>query len=189
MSGFEHCRIDDSTLQAARRGERQAQESVYRQYSTAVFTLALRILQHHEAAEEVLQDTFVEVLRNMDAFRGEAPFGAWIRRIAVNKALAHLRSAWRRYARPLDTIAEPACHDEAQTGDELATVLSRLRPMARAVVWLHDVEGYTHKEIAALMGKTPSFSKSQLSRAHRRLRELLRPQRDDLTCMQALNNC
>ena len=189
MSGFQQCRIDDATLQAARRGERQAQESIYRQYSTAVFTLALRILQHREAAEEVLQDTFVEVLRKVDSFRGEAPFGAWVRRIAVNKALGHLRSAWHRYSRPLDAIAEPACYDEAQSGDELAAALSRLRPTARAVVWLHDVEGYTHKEIAALMGKTPSFSKSQLSRAHQRLRELLQPQRDDMTCMQALNNC
>ncbi len=189
MSGFEQCRIDDATLDAACRGERHAQETVYRQYSSAVFTLALRILQHRESAEEVLQDTFVEVLRKINSFRGDAPFGAWVRRIAVNKSLGHLRCAWHRYARPLDSVAEPAIAADAPPDDELAQALARLRPMARAVVWLHDVEGYTHKEIAALMGRTPSFSKSQLSRAHRRLRDLLQTQPDDLTCMQALNNC
>lgn len=188
MSAFTQCEIDAATVAAARRGDRAACEDVYRIYAAAVYTLARRILQQREAAEEVLQDTFVEVLRNIGQYRGDAPLGAWIRRIAVNKALAQLRSGWHRYSRPLEAAPEPGTGDRTETDTELAQALARLKPAARTVVWLHDVEGYTHKEIARLMGKTASFSKSQLARAHQRLRDNAMAREDSLPCMQILNN-
>ncbi|MDH3646724.1 MAG: sigma-70 family RNA polymerase sigma factor [Gammaproteobacteria bacterium] len=176
-------------MASARKGERSAQQAIYQEYSAAVFTLAARIVGRHEVAEEVLQDTFVEVLSKLGSFRGEAPLGAWIRRIAVNKSLMYLRSGWHRYSRPLDIIAEPRSTN-ADLVDEsgVAQMLAQLSPTARAVVWLHDVEGYTHSEIGTMMGKSISFSKSQLARAHSRLRDLLLTQTGDMPCMQALNN-
>lgn len=189
MSSFSDCDIDAATLAAARRGERDAAAAVYRIYSGAVYTLARRILQHPESAEEVLQDTFVEVLRHLDSYRGDAPLGAWIRRIAVNKALAQLRSGWHRYARPLEAAGERAGGERTDAAAELAQALARLQPAARAVVWLHDVEGYTHREIAALMDKTPSYSKSQLARAHRLLQTLAVPREEHDRCMPLLSNC
>ena len=188
MSGFFNCTIDPATLAAARAGQRTAQEAIYREFATPVFTMAVRIVQQRDVAEEILQDTFYEVLRKLHTFRGDSPLGAWVRRIAVNKSLAYLRSGWHRYARPLDSAAEPRCEETAGPDEALVAALGQLKPVARAVVWLHDVEGYTHQEIAALMGKSPSFSKSQLSRAHRRLRELLTPERDQMPCMPALKN-
>lgn len=189
MSRFSDCSIDEATLAAACSGQRDAHEQIYRAYSPAVYTLAQRILQHREAAEEVLQDTFVEVLDKIGSFRGAAPLGAWIRRIAVNKALSQLRSGWHRYSRSLDGLAEVAAPAASENGIDIANALATLAPVARAVIWLHDVEGYTHREIGELMDKTPSFSKSQLARAHRRLREQSQYSEDPIKCMPILNNC
>jgi RNA polymerase sigma factor (sigma-70 family) len=125
-------------------------------------------------AEDVLQETFVEVLCKIAGFRGEAEVGTWIKRIAINKCLMYLRSSWvsRRVPEDGDPVGE------ARSGvlDEqlaLERALDQVADVARAVVWLHDVEGYTHVEIGRLMGRTTSFSKSQLARAHERLRSLL----------------
>ena len=189
MAGFQTCQIEPEVVAAARRGERAAQEAIYYEYSAAVYTLAARIVGRHELAEEVLQDTFFEVLAKLGSFRGDAPLGAWIRRIAVNKSLMYLRSGWHRYSRPLDIAPEPQSRNMEVDESGVAQVLAQLSPMARAVVWLHDVEGYTHSEIGTMMGKSISFSKSQLSRAHVRLRELLTTQTGEMPCMRALNNC
>jgi RNA polymerase sigma factor (sigma-70 family) len=152
-----------------------------------------RLVPRQAVADDLFQDTFVEVLQSLKKFRGEAPLGAWIRRIAVSKCLMYLRSPWHRSLMWLDQQAGPQ-PDEA--GFELAqpegphpgarvdleAALSKLPAVARAVVWLHDVEGHTHEEIAAMYGKTESFSKSQLMRAHFRLRQLLDEPSEDEAC-------
>ena len=163
---------------AAAAGDARAQEAIYRAYCDAVYALASRVLGRPELAEEILQDTFVEVLRHLRTFRGDAPLGAWIRSIAVNKCLMHFRSAWVRYSRSGEEMWDllQQTRDGApgvQAGRDLEDAFKHLTPTARSVVWLYDVEGYTHREIGALMGKTTSFSKSQLARAHKRLREIL----------------
>ena len=107
-----------------------------------------------------------------------------MKRIAVNKCLGHLRSGWHRLAsRPgLDEPAEGMLlegSDEGRAAErpggekDLELALGLISPVARTVVWLHDVEGYNHREIAGLFGKSESFSKTRLSRARARLRELL----------------
>ncbi|MBT8143929.1 MAG: sigma-70 family RNA polymerase sigma factor [Gammaproteobacteria bacterium] len=189
MAGCSYSEVDEATIRAARGGARAAQQTIYTTYADAVYTTALRILHQREAAEEVLQDTFVQVLRKLDTYAGDAPLGAWIRRIAVNRALSQLRSAWHRYSQPLDGVAEPQATAPVEFDQHLLDGLERLKPTARAVLWLHDVEGYTHKEIGELMGKTPSFSKSQLSRAHQRMRQWLDASSESVPCMQVLNNC
>ncbi|MBT8132394.1 MAG: RNA polymerase sigma factor [Gammaproteobacteria bacterium] len=189
MSGFQTCQADPQLIAAAQRGERQAQEALYREYADAVFSLASRIVGRREVAEEVLQDTFIEVLSKLHSFRGEAPLGAWVRRIAVNKSLMFLRSGWHRYSRPLEFSPEPSAVGMDLDESGIEKLLQQLPATARAVVLLHDVEGYTHKEIGQMMSKSTSFSKSQLARAHKRLRELLSSQPGELTCMQALSNC
>jgi RNA polymerase sigma factor (sigma-70 family) len=125
-------------------------------------------------AEDVLQETFVEVICKIDGFRGEAEVGTWIKRIAINKCLMYARSSWvsRRVAVEEEAAGEqrPGMLDQQLA---LERALDQVPDVARAVVWLHDVEGYTHAEIGRLMGRTTSFSKSQLARAHERLRALL----------------
>ncbi len=170
---------NDLLVARARRGESEALEALYRAYEGRVYHLARHLCRSAEEAEEVLQDTFLEVMRSLPAFRGEAPLWAWIRKIAETKALMRLRAGRRRLEDPLEVGDDPALEPPQGRAPErldLQEALGRLPPVARAILWLHDVEGHTHEEIGALAGMTPSFSKSQLSRAHERLRRLLVPE-------------
>lgn len=170
--------VDELTLARARRGESSALEGLYRTFEVPVYTLARRMCHCDAEAADVLQDTFLEAFDKVHQFRGDAPFWAWLRRIAVNKVLMRMRKD-----RPLQFQAEPeAGQDWQPVADpaprldmqrDLSHAMERLSDTARAVVWLHDVEGYTHQEIGELMNKSTSFSKSQLARAHLKLRELL----------------
>ncbi len=168
--------IDAAVLVRAQRGDREAHARIYELFGTTVFTIARRMLASSALAEDVLQETFVEVLRKIASYRGDAEFGFWVKRIAINKCLMHLRSSWtsRRSADGDEQLplmpARPAALDDQIA---LERALDALSATARAVVWLHDVEGHTHKEIGRMMGYTASFSKSQLARAHERLRTLL----------------
>lgn len=168
MSGFFANNIEEAVLAGCRRGDNAAHAQLFEAFSRPVFTLALRLTGSRPVADEVVQDTFIEVLTKIGQYRGDAPIGAWVRRIAVNKSLAQLRSPWHKRQEVLAPDVETYDVDQSVSLD-LATCLKRLGSTARSVLWLHDVEGYTHKEIAAFMDKTVSFSKSQLSRAHQRL--------------------
>jgi len=182
MSKFADIQIDPGIVKRAARGDAHAHEIIYRAFSAPVYSICLRFTRVPANAEDLLQETFVEIIRSIAAFRGEAPLGSWIRRIAVTKALMFLRSAWHSRGQSLDddfeevTPGRPESHGisgHPEHAIDLDAALGNLPSVSRAVVWLHDVEGFTHKEIAGLMGKTESFSKSQLSRAYQRLRPYL----------------
>lgn len=203
MSKFADIQIDPAIVKRAARGDAKAHEILYRAYSSPVYSVCLRFTRVPAQAEDLLQETFIEVIRSITQFRGDAPIGMWIRRIAISKALMFLRSAWHARGQSLDDDWEemtfesrPAAQgsQRQEQAMDLDAALGDLPPVSRAVVWLHDVEGYTHKEIANLMGKSESFSKSQLSRAYQRLRPLLDAEieRSDATAaMQGsvLGNC
>ncbi len=179
----------------ARKGDLEALETLFRTFEVPVFNTARRLCGTAGEAEDVVQDTFMEVIRSIAKYRGEAPIWAWIRSIATSKALMRLRSGKGRSLE--DPLDEGSLSNEgpARAGDvswgsyapeskDLERALARLSPMTRAVVWLHDVEGYTHDEIARLTGKTASFSKSRLARAHERLRADLAPLVKEEACTQ-----
>ncbi len=168
--------LDNVAVQRAKSGDINALEQVYHAYEGTVYHLARRICRTEEDAEDVLQETFLQVCRSISSFRGDGGgrLTVWIKRIAASKALMKLRGA--RY-RDTEELFEETAAAASQTNEtlrmDLEAALKRLNETARAVVWLHDVEGYTHEDIAELMGKSVSFSKSQLSRAHTRLRKWL----------------
>ncbi|TAK55401.1 MAG: RNA polymerase sigma factor [Gammaproteobacteria bacterium] len=181
MSRFSEIDIPAEVVAAARCGDPRALEAIYVATAGPVMTLLGRLVRRRAVAEELLQETFIDVLQHIGDFAGRCPLPAWIRTLALNRALMYLRSPWYRAVDRLgsevlaDEAADPDHH--AGSGDRaLERALMRLPAHTRAVVWLHDVEGYTHAEIAALLGRTPSFSKSQLARAHLRLRGLLAPE-------------
>ncbi len=182
MSKFVDIQIDPGIVRRAARGDARAHEIIYRTYGTPVYSICLRFTRIPAQAEDLLQDTFIEVIRSIRNFRGGAPLGSWIRRIAVTKSLMFLRSAWHSRGQSLDEDWDESALAHAEGPQETSTpaqaidldaALASLPAISRTVVWLHDVEGFTHKEIADFMGKTESFSKSQLSRAYQRLRPLL----------------
>jgi RNA polymerase sigma-70 factor (ECF subfamily) len=174
--------VDEIQLAKAKQGDLEALEGLYRVYADPVSNLARRICRSAHEAEEVVQETFLEMIRSVRSYRGDGAFGAWLRRIAVSKALTALRSSTRRAetrSRPAADVNGPNEFPSAVDGTDgwhrfdLEKALAVLPDEARVVVWLFDVEGMTHREIAALFGRSSSFSKSRLSRAHARLRELL----------------
>lgn len=168
--------IDAATLERARAGDEAALETLFRAVEVPVLHLARHLVRDESEAEEVLQETFLEVARSLRRYRGDAPLWAWVRRVAESKALMRLRAGRRRREEPWGEEEPEVAREPLRLMPEhldLEGALGRLAPAARAVLWLHDVEGHTHEEIAALTGMTPSFSKSQLSRAHARLRAML----------------
>lgn len=177
MSLFLDIRVDAATVRALRRRDRQAQEAVYRAYADAVYSLASRMLRDRAAAEDATQDTFVEVLRAGHKLAKPEALGAWIRAVAVNQCRSRLRSPWRtrRVDGSADSFEPERPSDSDSIGMERAAdverALGRLSPAPRLVVWLYCVEGYTHREIGRIFGRTASFSKSQLARALRALAE------------------
>lgn len=167
-------------LRRASAGDDAAFAALYHAYARPVFTLAARMLRQREAAEDVLQEVFVELTRALPAYRGDGPFWGWLRRLAVSKVLMRLRAERSRITpeRYEDDSPDAYAHPDDETGRallarDLGAALDHLPDVSRAVVWLHDVEGWTHQEIAAAMGRSASFSKSQLARAHTKLRALL----------------
>jgi RNA polymerase sigma-70 factor (ECF subfamily) len=197
MSAFLDTDLPPGTVDRARAGEVAAHEAIYRTFQQPVRTLARRLVARAPQADDLAQDVFVEVLQSLGQFDGRGSFAGWVRAITVRKCLMHLRSPWRRGLRwvaALDPAPEGSPspgHAAARDGEalDLERALARLGDTARAVVWLHDVEGYTHAEIGTLLGGTASFSKSQLARAHARLRELLEPDGVRSTCRPASTNC
>lgn len=172
--------VPDSLLARARAGERAAFEQLYRRFERPVFTLALRICGDREEAAEVLQDTMLKVLGRIAEFRGDngSPFWGWLRQVAVNQALMRLRQR-RRFAHDVALEDDGWLQDDgplpaaAADAAQLQRALAALPALTRSVLWLYHAEGYTHEEIAALMQRTASFSKSQVARGSRRLRQLL----------------
>jgi len=164
----------EAVLGAARAGNPAAIEALVRAFQRPVYNLARRLCRTTEDAEDVVQDTFFEVCRSIGQYRNEGSLWGWVRTIAASKALMKLRRNRYRDADELtDDVPHPFHREDAALRMDLEAALERLGETARAVVWLHDVEGYTHDEIAAMMGRTTSFSKSQLARAHARLRRWL----------------
>src|SRR5688572_14484215 len=170
--------VPATLIDRARRGEASAWEHIYRRFERPVFTLALRLTGEREEAQDVLQDTMLKLFDRIGEFRSESPFWGWLRQIAVNEALMRLRKRGRTpftedsdgiELECQDTMLPPAAADAAL----LTRALGRMPDATRSVLWLYHAEGYTHEEIACLMGKTASFSKSQLARGTRKLRELL----------------
>jgi RNA polymerase sigma-70 factor (ECF subfamily) len=187
--------IGEEVIERARRGDRDAQEGIYLKLSNPVYNLIRRLVLRPIVAQDLLQDVFVEVLRSLGDYRGSGSFEGWIKRIAVSKSLMYLRSPWHRSLHWLGADAIRAFHEEATDclaepmDGELERALEQLPAMSRAVVWLHDVEEFTHADIARLFGRTTSFSKSQLARAHEELRERLKTHSGDLACMPLSKNC
>jgi RNA polymerase sigma-70 factor (ECF subfamily) len=163
----------DAVLPRARAGDPAAQEALYRAFEAPVYNLARRICRTTEDAEDVLQETFFEVFRSIGRYRGDGSLWGWVRTIASSKALMRLRRNKYRDTDELQDDIVPLRREDNALRMDLETALERLSGTARAVVWMHDVEGYTHEEIAGMMNRTVSFSKSQLARAHSKLRHWL----------------
>jgi RNA polymerase sigma factor (sigma-70 family) len=189
--------IHPDLLQKACAGDESAQAAIYTATAPATFALIRRLMANRAVAEDLFQDTMMALLQRLPEFRGEAPLGAWLRQIAVSRCLMFLRSPWHRarlrlgnegeadFAPVLGALVTPAPAVESL---DVEKALASLSPTARAVVWLYEVEGYSHEEIARYFGRSISFSKSQLARAHVKLREWFEPNESRQACASIHNS-
>jgi RNA polymerase sigma-70 factor (ECF subfamily) len=165
-------------VQDAQAGDLAAFERLYRENERRVFALCMRLSSDPALAEELTQEVFVRAWRKLGSFRGQSSFSSWLYPVTVNVALSERRSRRRRLARivptdDLTTLEPPTPAPTPEAGFDLEKAMASLPPGARQVFVLHDVEGRTHEEIAALLGLAPGTSKAQLHRARRLLREVL----------------
>jgi RNA polymerase sigma-70 factor (ECF subfamily) len=170
-------RLDADLVRAAVAGDTTAFETLYRRHLPRVYGAVLRLSGYdHGRAEELTQEAFVNAWRKLDRFHHRSAFGTWMYRLAVNTALMALRS---RKADPVvdldedrlpESGEEPFCPAERE---ELERAIATLPPRARAVLVLHDVEGWRHEDIAGELGIASGTSKAQLHRARGLLRVAL----------------
>jgi RNA polymerase sigma-70 factor (ECF subfamily) len=161
---------------SAAAGDVRAFERLYRAHVGRIHGLVRRMLGADEATE-VTQDVFVRAWQKLGTFRGDAAFGTWLHRVAVNVVLSRRAELGTRRDRflPDDTVLAvlPGRSDGRELGLDFEAAIDRLPEGARAIFVLHDVEGYRHREIAGLMSISPGTSKAQLHRARMLLRRHL----------------
>ena len=169
---------DTECIARARDGDGAAIRELYDRYSGRVFAVVRRLAGEDALAEDWAQETWVRALRALPTFRGDAAFGTWLHRIAVNSALHGQRWRTRRVS---NEIALPVANIAAAREEtpvlriELERALQRLPEGMRQVIVLHDVEGFTHEEIGTALGIAAGTSKSQLFKARSKMREMLGP--------------
>lgn len=183
------------TIESAAAGDRAALEELYRRHAPRVFAIARRIAGDEVLARDCSQETWLRVVRALPSFRGDASFSTWLHRIAANTSIEVARRHGRRGDRelPLADSREPSAEPrdpDLLLEQRLEEALDRLPDGMRAVLVMHDVEGFTHAEIGHALGIAVGTSKSQLCRARAKLRSLLRPvvrNTHDLSREQRLN--
>jgi RNA polymerase sigma-70 factor (ECF subfamily) len=162
-------------IEECRKGNSKAQFRLYDQYSKAMYNLAYRMLNNREDAEDILQEGFVECFRNIGTFRFESTFGAWLKKIIVNKCINHIKK--KKIDLTLCETLPPVIYEEEEevshdTG-KIFRGIEMLPDGYRIILTLYLLEGYDHAEISQILGIAESTSKSQYSRAKEKLRDLL----------------
>ncbi len=168
---------DADLVRAAADGDTRAFETLYRRHVDRVHGAVLRLAGYDQArAEDLVQEAFVRAWQKLGSFRHESAFGTWLYRLAVNTALMALRARGADPVRTMDEEHLPEIADNpfcAAERDELERAIAALPPRARAVLVLHDVEGWRHQDIAGELDMAVGSSKAQLHRARGLLRRAL----------------
>jgi RNA polymerase sigma-70 factor (ECF subfamily) len=179
--------IEGGLIERAKQGDAYAFQALYDKHKRRVYSLCLRMTSNTAEAEDLTQEAFLQLFRKIGTFRGESAFSTWLHRLSVNVVLMHLR----KKSLPVVSLEETTQAGEEDTpkkdfGAEdlaLAGSIDRLQlqravddlpPGYRTIFVLHDVEGYEHNEIAAIVGCSIGNSKSQLHKARMKLRDLLK---------------
>lgn len=170
---------DFQTIQRAIEGDERALRSLWSQHAPHIDAVVRRLVGDPDLAEDIAQEVWIQIFRALPTYRGESQFGTWAHRIAVNRTLNALRRVRRLAKVEMDmeeeTVAIENTGERSMLAATIEAAAAQLSPGARTVFLMHDVEGYTHEEIAAELGITAGGSKSQLFKARAKLRRLLAP--------------
>jgi len=167
--------VSKDIIRRAKRGDMEAFEQIYVAYVDASYSLALRICGQPAMAEDIVQESFIKMMHKIDSYRAEGLFAGWLSRIVTHETIDRIKGNTK-----VHLLGEEGFENEESTDlfsynwldacNDLDNLISNLSTTARAVFLLHEIEGFNHKEIAALFDKTESFSKVTLSRAYATLK-------------------
>ena len=172
-----HTLTDLDLIQGSIDGDHQIQEILYHRFSPKMYAVCLRYSGNADDAQDLLQEGFIKVFKNLSKFRGDGSFEGWIRRIFVNTSIEHFRKKVNLYT-VTETQEETLEDKEWNVLDNLAekdiiAMIHELSPGYRVVFNMHVIEGYSHKEIAEILGINEGTSKSQLARAKGVLKKMV----------------
>ena len=172
-----HADVTDESklIEACTQGKRYAQERIYKQYVTAMYNRIIRMVPNSQEAEDLVQETFVKVFDKIGTFRGDSTLGSWIKRIAINTTLSHIRRKKNTIWEPLPEEVEemPSKTEISYSVKDIHQAIKSLPTGARLVFNLFVLEGMSHKEVAKDLGISESTSKTQLRRAKMLIRQRL----------------
>ncbi|MEM6763476.1 MAG: RNA polymerase sigma factor [Bacteroidota bacterium] len=169
-------------IQACTQGDQRAQCKIYKLYVKAMHHIAMRFTQDEMEAEDVVQEAFVRAFKNIKSFKGDATFGAWLKRIVINTAINHLKKRKAEFVQLEDQGTDfiEEVYEEVDYGvnvERVKEAITFLPNGYRMVLSLYLLEGYDHGEISRILGISEATSKSQYSRARKKLRGWLEGER------------
>lgn len=162
------------------RGERMAQDALYKKFSSLLFGICLRYAGNRMEAQDVLQEVFVKIYHNIGSYNHEGSFEGWMRRIAVNTSITNYRKNLKHaFQKDVDDLMrsnqEPSSHEDLEfTAEEMMNCIERLPIGYKTIFNLYVIEGFMHKEISEMLNIDVNTSKSQLSRAKNYLQRELK---------------
>ena len=171
----------NTLLQHCKNGKQSAQFEIYKLYYKAMYNTSLRIVKDSFEAEDVMQESFLIAFTKLSTFKGEVTFGSWLKRIVINKSITHLRKNNKYEEVSLDLVREPKeIESEDDTTEytmlkakDILEVINQLKDNYRVSLTLHLIEGYDYEEVAEIMRITYQNSRTTISRAKNKLRQLL----------------
>lgn len=182
LSNVEQADISRDIIERSKRGNRQAQYQLYRQYAKAMFNICNRMMNDRADAEDMLQESFSEAFRRLDSFRNESTFGAWLKMIVINRCINEIK----RKKTQLEFFDDMSPFEDAEdlTDDQSAGLsperikkaMEDLPKGSRMIFSLYLLEGYDHQEISEILNISESNSKTQYMRAKQRIKEILKNQ-------------
>lgn len=169
---------DTDLIEGCLQGNRKMQQELYERFAPKMYGVCLRYAGTATEAEDILQEGFIKVFNKMGSFRSEGSFEGWIRRIFVNTAIEHFRK--KTYLQPITEMEENTLEGkylsvlDSLAEKDIIKLVQQLSPGYRTVFNMYVIEGYTHKQIAEILGISEGTSKSQLSRAKLILQDLVK---------------
>lgn len=172
-------------LDACKEGNQTAQFEIYKLYYRAMFNASLRIVQDSNDAEDMMQEAFLNAFTKLDTYRGEVPFGAWLKRIVINKSLTMIKKKSRLNEVKLEVVDKKLESDYDNVADEtridyatlrakeVTKAMGKLKESYRVILNLSLIEGYDNEEIAGILKISNENCRTSISRAKSKLRSLL----------------
>lgn len=166
-------------IEQCKKNNRKAQMKLYNQYCDAMYHIAFRFMKNPQDAEDVMQEAFIKAFKKIDSFQGEVTFGAWLKRIVINKSIDTLKSAKLKFTDVDENYLNIVDDDNWEISDgisvdEVKFAISQLPQKYELVLSLFLIEGYDHQEISQILDITEVNSRTQLLRGKKKLKELLK---------------